>query len=141
MVYISYSISDLLSPSGIDKILKDGNYDMKIKSNKQLVIDVTPTSTKLMSIVKSEPLFNYQQKKIILKKYKNYLIAKYRPSKESGDLKLYENMDNSIEKELKYVMFYEDKTVSFSDKPFSKNNNLKRLKFENGKKHYYKPSK
>jgi len=140
--------------SGINHILNDGNYDIKIKSNKQVVIDITPTSTKLKSLITQEPLFNYQQKKIILKKYKNYLLAKYRPNKDSGELKLYfskvgetykkrkefkikynklyENIDNTIDKDLQYVMFYKDKKVSFSDKPFTAKDNLPKLSFENG---------
>ena len=179
--------------SGIPTILKDGDYDMKVKSNKQVVIDVTPSSKKLMSLISQEPLFNYQQKKIILKKYKDYLIASYRPSKESGDLKLYfskkgqkykerkdfkidynklyVNIDDTIDENLRYMMFFDSKEVSFSDKPFTAKDKLKRLSFENGsskkvfidegeylvvmaskmfrlykkdekgKKHYYKPSK
>jgi hypothetical protein len=179
--------------SGIDKYLKDGSYDIKIKSNKQVVIDVTPASKKLISKLSNEPLFNYEQKKIILKKYKNYLIAKYKPNKDTSNLKLYfskvgekykkrkafkvkynklyENIDKTIDKELRYVMFYKNKEVSFSDKPFSEKDKLPRLKFENGsskkifinegdyhvvlaskmfrlykkdekgKKHYFKPSK
>lgn len=139
---------------GIDSILKDGSYDMKIKSNKQVVIDVTPSSKKLMSFIAQEPLFNYQQKKIILKKYKDYLVASYRPNKDSGELKLYfskkgekykerkefktdynklyVNIDDTIDKNLRYMMFFDSKEVSFSDKPFTAKDKLKRFSFENG---------
>jgi hypothetical protein len=179
--------------SGFGKYLKADEYSTKLKSNDQVVIDVTPQSKKLMGLVTGDKLFNYQQKKIILKKYKKYLIAAFRPSKESGELKLYfsktgteykkrksfkikydtlyENIDDTIDQNLRYVMFFKNNTVTFSGKPFSKNTAPAALPFvnasskkvfidegkflvvaaskmfrlyksdEKGKKHYYKPVK